>query len=291
MIRPNFIELSNQTAPVHKFNLKSKVVVALGLILLGVLIVAFLVQSRSPVKTVPLQLGGHTATHIGYQFSYDTRISGRIASKPHSISAYLVADGNKTRIPATHCNLVLTHNFPMIWIPRPSVPVFQHEVRLVRKKLFQFGQFRIPLGSPTEIWSTGPRTNLDAGRSIIPPNMKANRSENFVPTGGSVAIAMKPFAVALALFVEAEFDGTGFFVGKNASNRKRLAADAAEFVTPTVDDRVAMRAASLGLSGYTASKEFGLGVRDRILEITNLANNCTHAFKTRGGRECCITFV
>lgn len=149
----------HQSPPPRSLNLKSKAALALALLFTVVILTALLLRASRTVKAVPLQFGGASATYIGYQFSHDTRFSGKIISKPHSLTHYLIVAGEKTLVPASDCDLVITHNFPMLWIPRPSVPIFQHEVRLIRKKVFHLGQFAIPVGTHTEIWTTRPMTN------------------------------------------------------------------------------------------------------------------------------------
>jgi len=141
----------------RKMKLRTKVAILIGVVVCAVLVAGFVVPTGA-VRTRPLQLGGMDGTLIGYQFSYREQPSGKVVGMPRSVKLFEVVNGKRMEIPEGKYRLVLT-NFPMIWFPRSSEAVYEHEVRLLRTRYLLVLGFPIPTGQSTEVWTTGVVTN------------------------------------------------------------------------------------------------------------------------------------
>ena len=139
-------------------NVRGKVAVMIGVVVCGALVAGFVVPT-GPVRTRPLQFGGLDGTHVGYQFSYREQLIGKVVGMPRSVKLFEVVNGERREIVEGKFRLVLTNDIPMIWFPRSSAAVYEHEVRLLRTRYLVVGGFPIPTGQSTEVWTTGVVTN------------------------------------------------------------------------------------------------------------------------------------
>ena len=143
--------------------MRAKAAIIIGVIVCAALVAGFVVPT-GPVRTRPLQFGGMDATHVGYQFSYREQLIGKVVGIPRSVKLFEVVNGKRMEIPEGQFRLMLT-NFPMIWFPRSSAAVYEHEVRLLRTRYLVVGGFPIPTGQSTEVWTTGVVTNRGSMRT------------------------------------------------------------------------------------------------------------------------------